>query len=427
MDNVTHALFGMLVADAAVLAVTPRGQEPDPRFRLRARCASAIANNLPDLDFMLRGITPGRVGYLLHHRGHSHTLGIGLLLGLASFALLMPGERLIVALLEAIARRVRRADPPSRPERWVLLALSLFGTWIHVAMDYTNNYGVHPFWPLYDGWFFGDGVFIIEPLYFILAVPALAFASRARAARIALYGIVLVTLGVAWVTRFAGVGTAMFLTLAAPGSAFFTSRLAPRQRTLVALTACVVMALSFLGLSRLARARVMEAVQGSSPGARVHVVDASLTPAPSNPFCWSAMAVGTRGDAYELLVATVALAPRFVPVAACEVEPTGRSLALRIPGVTSTPWVRWDGEWTAPLADLRALWHSNCDARAYLRWARLPFWFREGPRQLFLGDLRYDRSPELDFAETRGTLPPASCPPWVPPWIPPRQDLIAPE
>jgi hypothetical protein len=42
-----------------------------------------------------------------------------------------------------------------------------------------------------------------------------------------------------------------------------------------------------------------------------------------------------------------------------------------------------------------------------------------------LGDLRYDRSPGLDFSD----LPldrAAPCPKRVPPWIPPRSDLFGP-
>ena len=86
--------------------------------------------------------------------------------------------------------------------------------------------------------------------------------------------------------------------------------------------------------------------------------------------------------------------------------------------------MRWDAEWSHPLAELGALWRDDCDARAYLRWARLPFWIRESRDKLLLGDLRYDRSPGLDFAEIEGTIPPVNCPRWVPPWLPPRHELF---
>jgi inner membrane protein len=411
MDNVTHALAGMLLADATVEALTPGGVEVDPRFRRRARIASALANNLPDLDFLLRRVTPGRVGYLLHHRGHSHTVPIALALGLAAFGVL-----------------TRFWRPLAVRERRVLLALSLVGPCVHIAMDFSNNYGVHPFWPLYDGWFYGDAVFIIEPLFWVVTIPALALASPARAMRFLLAGIVLVGVALAWVTDFAGSATAAFLTLGALGFSALNLRLAPRTRTVVALLGSLGVALLFFATSRGARAAVNEAARRGTPANAppLELVDTSLAPAPSNPFCWSAMSVGRQGDRYELLVATVALVPSLVSVDHCAVEPTGRSLALGLPHVASTPSVRWDGEWTAPLADLSALFRANCEARAYLRWARLPFWFEARPGELFLGDIRYDRSQGLDFAETVGTSPPDTCPKRVPPWTPPRGDLMNP-
>jgi inner membrane protein len=408
MDNVTHALAGMLLADATVEALTPRGSRPDPAFRSRARWTSAIANNLPDLDFLYRGITPGRVGYLLHHRGHTHTFLVGMAMGLVSFLAL---------------RRVWRSRSLAPREVRTLLALSLVGPLVHMAMDFSNNYGVHPFWPLYGGWIYGDFIFIVEPLYFVATVPALALASQSRAGKLLLGGIVLIGLALAWVTRFAGVGTASMLTLAAVAVLWLTHLLEPRRRVwfAVALSACIT--LTFFGASRIARARVVEtaAVGKSGP---LRLLDASLTPAPSNPFCWSVMAAGMRRDRYELLVATVSVAPRLVPTEDCELEPTGHSLALAMPTVEPSASVRWDGEWSRPVAGLRELWRDDCEARAFLRWARLPFWFREGKSGLFLGDLRYDRSPDLDFAELRGTIPPASCPRHVPPWIPPRHELL---
>jgi inner membrane protein len=409
MDNVTHALAGMLLADATVEALTPRGSRPDPAFRNRARWASAIANNLPDLDFLYRGITPGRVGYLLHHRGHTHTFLVGMALGLGSFLVL---------------RRVWHSRSLGPRELRTLLALSLVGPLVHMAMDFSNNYGVHPLWPLYDGWFYGDFIFIVEPLYFIATVPALALASQSRAGKMLLGAIVLVGLGLAWVTRFAGVGTASMLTTAALAVAGLTYLLRPRARTwfAVGLSACVTLA--FFGASRVARARVVEAAAAPGNAGPIRVLDASLTPAPSNPFCWSVMAAGLRRDRYELLVATVSVAPQLFPAEDCELEPTGHSLTLSLPNVKPSASVRWDGEWSRPVAALRALWRDDCEARAYLRWARLPFWFREGKDGLFLGDLRYDRSPDLDFAELRETIPPASCPRFVPPWIPPRHALL---
>src|SRR5688500_2848451 len=75
MDNVTHTLTGLIAADA-VLLLRGRGARgsPAPGFRAAALWTSALANNGPDFDFLYAGITEGKLGYLLHHRGHTHTL-----------------------------------------------------------------------------------------------------------------------------------------------------------------------------------------------------------------------------------------------------------------------------------------------------------------------------------------------------------------
>ncbi len=60
----------------------------------------------------------------------------------------------------------------------------LFTPLLHIAMDFTNNYGVHPFWPVDNRWFYGDSVFIIEPLFWAACAP-LAFIFKTHVARFA--------------------------------------------------------------------------------------------------------------------------------------------------------------------------------------------------------------------------------------------------
>jgi inner membrane protein len=398
----------MLVADATVDALTPRGHAPDPVFRRRARWASALANNLPDLDVLYSYLAGGRIGNLLHHRGHTHTLGIGMLMGLASFFVL---------------ERPWRRTPLLRNERLTLLALSLVGPWIHIAMDFSNSYGVHPFWPVYSGWLYGDAIFIFEPLYFAAMIPSLAFASSSVAGKLVLAGMLLVTVALGWITSFAGVGTALALTVAAAGSAAATYFTSPGARSSLAVGFSLLVALAFFTASHRARAQVVEAV-AQDHVAGIELLDASLTPAPANPFCWSAVAVGRQGDNYELLVATVSAAPNLVSTTRCALKPRGHSLHVRPPSLASTPSVRWDAEWSRPLGELRELWRNDCVAQAYLRWARVPFWVFESRTELLLGDLRYDRGSGRNFAEIEGTIPPTQCPRFVPPWLPPRHELL---
>ena len=80
--------------------------------------------------------------------------------------------------------------------------------------------------------------------------------------------------------------------------------------------------------------------------------------------------------------------------------------------------VAWGREFRAPLGRLRELAREDCVARAFLRFARVPFWIVRDERVQLLGDLRYDRSDENEFAELRLT-PGAPCPRFEPPWQPP--------
>ncbi len=78
----------------------------------------------------------------------------------------------------------------------------------HILLDFTNNYGVRPFWPFSEKWYSWDIVFIFEPVMFVilllgLIVPSLfslidtEIGARARgprgrlAATLALVGVVL--------------------------------------------------------------------------------------------------------------------------------------------------------------------------------------------------------------------------------------------
>ena len=67
---------------------------------------------------------------------------------------------------------------------------------LHIGMDFTNNYGVHPFWPLSNRWFYGDAVFIAEPLLWAACAP-LAFTFRTTLARLIVAAILAIGVGLA--------------------------------------------------------------------------------------------------------------------------------------------------------------------------------------------------------------------------------------
>lgn len=425
MDNVTHALAGLLVAEAALGTLGARGLEVTPALRRRAWFVSALTNNLPDLDFLYRGITEGKLGYLLHHRGHTHTFVAALAFGLLTFF-----------TAEALARRRRARHPEALPgvalERGVMLALSFAGGFLHIGLDFFNNYGVHPLWPLRNDWYYGDSIFIVEPWFAVFTVPPLYFASQKIWAKALLASVPVIALGLAWFVPIVNSDAKVALSVGCLFWFWWCKRARTERRAIQSLFASLVVLFAFVLTGQVARGRVLESQ--AVPG--VSRLDAVLTPAPSNPLCWSAVTIAERDTRYELRVLTVSLAPSWVTPEGCRFEPSGQSLPKNTERFDSRehrpdeavgkplPGVRLDLVWNAPLAELQSLYRSNCQAKAFLRYSRAPFWFPDGAATTYLGDLRYDRQPDQEFAEVEVETKPSRCPRFVPPWRPPRHELL---
>src|SRR5262245_23918172 len=96
------------------------------RTRVGFTCLGIVAANAPDVDLLYTSITEQPLGYLLHHRGHSHTLP-----GLAALGLVIWSSLL---LLPRTRPAMRRPDP-----RWILLIAAALVS--HLLMDAANSYG----------------------------------------------------------------------------------------------------------------------------------------------------------------------------------------------------------------------------------------------------------------------------------------------
>lgn len=418
MDNVTHGLIGLLAAEAALVARYGARSLGPPGLRAAAVLGSVAANSTPDLDFVYTAVTGGKLGYLLHHRGHTHTLA-----GALPMALLVLVPLLVWA---------RKKHPEwSRGDRWLVALLCLVGPLLHLGMDGLNNYGVHPFWPVRNGWVYGDAVFIVEPLFFVIIGVTLSFECRTRGARWLLWSFVLVILGLSWTLPFVTWAWALGLTLAAALLAWGARRSSRSLRVWGASMLVLGVIGGFLGASRLMENRVAAALARRAPAATTH--DTVLTPMPANPLCWSVLAVQTEGADYVVRRGRGALLPGWVSIGDCPRRPdTGTTAPLvgvslgdftTLHGGSGDGGVAFEDEFRAPLAELRALAAQHCGVAAFLRFARAPFFVRDGASVL-VGDLRYDREPGEGFTEMEFPVPPASCPRAIPPWRPPLADLL---
>jgi inner membrane protein len=148
MDPVTHFLTG------AVL-----GRSGFNRKAAYATLAMTLAAEAPDLDVLWA--FRGPVAAFEHHRGITHTF------------LATPFIALITVVVVWCIHRLRK-KPTKAPVRWGLLWLfALIAALSHLLLDFTNNYGLRPFFPFNPRWYSWDIVFIVEPLILVALILAL--------------------------------------------------------------------------------------------------------------------------------------------------------------------------------------------------------------------------------------------------------------
>jgi inner membrane protein len=408
MDNVTHTLIGALLGEtvARTTQSDPRGLTGQVRRNLLVTTA-AIGSNLPDSD-LLYSFIGDKVNYLLQHRGHSHTVIGALLLAAAAFA---------------IARwqlRRRGHVPSSLDLRW-LAGVFAITPLLHIAMDFTNNYGVHPFWPFSNRWFYGDSVFIAEPLLWAACAP-LAFTFRTRVARSIVAAVLALGVGLATFSGFVPLLPAIALSAAIAAMLLLGWRGRPQVALVGGVALWLAVTAMFVVSSQVAARRVDTiAVTLFADEA---LIDSVLTPMPANPLCWEIMLVQRREQAVIDRRVMLALAPSLIPADGC----LSRSLdipstaPLQRVSASDTAELHWYGEIATSLDQLKDRVAADCEAAAAMRFIRVP-WLAEIESDSVLGDLRYDREKALGFAEVALQDPPV-CPRLVPDWRPPRADLL---
>lgn len=131
-----------------------------------ATATVTLAAEAPDLDVLAN--FKGRVFGFAHHRGFTHSF-LGLILTSA----------LTVAVMYLFWRlRGRKTRNPKLPPRWGLLFVFAYLAGLsHLLLDFTNNYGLRPFWPFSEKWYSWDIVFIVEPIMLVLLVAGLVVPS----------------------------------------------------------------------------------------------------------------------------------------------------------------------------------------------------------------------------------------------------------
>jgi inner membrane protein len=157
MEPITHLMTGACLARAGF-----------NRKAAYATAAMTIAAELPDLDALWSFAGP--VAAFQHHRGWTHTL-----VGLPIEAAALVGGIWLWHRWRTTRKNTHvwwaKTAPPLR---WGLLfGFVLVALLSHLLLDWTNNYGLRPFFPFNPRWYAGSIVFIFEPILFGMLLIAL--------------------------------------------------------------------------------------------------------------------------------------------------------------------------------------------------------------------------------------------------------------
>lgn len=163
MEPITHFLTGACIGRAGL-----------NRKTAYATLAAVLAAEAADLD-VLWGFA-GPVEELKHHRGITHTFIAAPVVAAVTIGVVWLMHRW------REGRRRRRAEKLKQEMKllaevrwgWIYLA-ALIAALSHILLDWTNNYGVRPFYPFNPRWYAGSFVFIAEPVLWALLVAALIF------------------------------------------------------------------------------------------------------------------------------------------------------------------------------------------------------------------------------------------------------------
>jgi inner membrane protein len=173
MEPVTHFLTGAVLSRAGF-----------NRRTAYATLAMTLAAEAPDLDVLWA--FRGPVAALEHHRGITHTF-----LGAPFVALAVTGtiylwhrfrKKRVPQVREANLGFSTTVGAPLKPSfgfrgmkpNWLLIWLfSLIAALSHLLLDFTNDYGLRPFFPFNPRWYSWDIVAIFEPLMWAALIAAL--------------------------------------------------------------------------------------------------------------------------------------------------------------------------------------------------------------------------------------------------------------
>jgi len=157
VDNLAHTLVGAALGRAVAGRRVPA-----------AGWIGAIAANAPDWTELLIGFRPsrGNFAYYTTHRGITHSF-LGAAIEIVG----------IVAVVWSIFVLLRRSRDGSAS---LVRTCAVVGVCVlsHLYMDWQGSYGLRPFLPWSGHWYYADWVAIVDPLFWLVPLLALAWGAE---------------------------------------------------------------------------------------------------------------------------------------------------------------------------------------------------------------------------------------------------------
>jgi inner membrane protein len=306
----------------------------------------------------------------------------------------------------------------SKAARLGMVLSIVIGLVLHMAMDYLNSYGIHPFHPFDSRWFYGDMVFILEPVFWVaFGIPLIMMIPKRW------FRWLLLAILPGFLLYFTIGGYLLWPSFAALlllGLVLAVLQKPAQTQGIRALLAAFAVGFCFIAVQAMASrdaretlARILE-----NRHADRTVLDAALTPFPSNPLCWTFVSIESNESAgtYHLRKGLLSLAPEALPVAACPA-----SLLAAPVGAQASREAVFLEHYEGSLQALRSLKEENCRVRAWLRFARAPQLERGTASDMRFSFRSGDNFTTMHLSDTGEDI----CGAYVPPWDFPREDLLS--
>lgn len=367
---------------------------------------SMIASNFPDADILMGFVDSTLLGYLVNHRGHTHTFA-GLIL---QFFFLFG----LFYFFYKIKNSYIWSEDLVKP----VASVTGFGLLSHIGLDFMNSYGVHPFWPINNNWFYGDFVFIIEPYLWITATLSLFFIIQKGFLRYLLLGFTLLSPLLAYYTQMSTVLTTVIVY---SFSLILLLSLRVKKEPHVAqfgFSICMAIISLFALQSRYIKSSITSELQSTihKNTDELKIIDLSTSPFPGNFFCWSFLIshqsgteVLTSSGTYSVFSSMKDSCPKALRAAGNQPDEQ----------IKSSKHIYFSGLYKNSLKELRDIASLNCRTKAWFTYARFPY-LSKG----LLDDLRFSLRTKRSFAflDTNDTKAP--CPVLKSPWTPPLKNLL---